>query len=732
MSINRPVLDDRSYAQIRAELVSRIPVYAPEWTDHNASDPGITLLELFAVLGENLLYRFNQIPEATKMEFLRLLQIPLRPAQAARSVVNFTTERSEGVPVPQGSVLKAGAVHFETRTEVRVLPVSAVAVGKMAQEAPATGSEEEQFFQQAYRTLGLTSGQNTAPYKSKLLWLEEPGTPVNFDDAVDGILWVALLAEKAGQVAALRTGLARHPDAPLLLNLAFIPDARLAPVEDSASAEFAQRFRCPGATADGGSGPAVEWQVWSDLSGDNKPAYRKLVVEGDTTGGLTREGVVRLRLPKDLDQIGVFAVDDPDALGTGDLPPPLDDEYSERLVCWLRAFRHDGSRLGSLLYVGANGAQVEQTLRARAEFLGTGTGQPNQKFNLVNAQVVPGSLVLEVEEVGGWRAWQEVDNLFASGGDDRHFQLDAAAGAVKFGNGLQGFAPQIGQRIRANSYSYGGGITGNVAAGAINKIVTGAPVKIANPLPAYGGADAETLAQALERIPGELRRRDRAVTAGDFQELALLTPGANIARAECLPRYHPSLPDRESAGVVSVIVWPMSDAARPNAPLPDVNQLRAVCRYLDARRLVTTELYVQPPVYRPVAVAVGVRVKPGFGIDAVRHWVELVIRQFLAPLPPYGPSGGGWPLGRRVHGPELEAAAHQVEGVEYLEDLQLVGWDKDGELLRTTVPLAKNEVPELIGISVESGPVTLDPGAAIAPPAPAQPPVPVPVLREEC
>ena len=52
-------------SNLRDELVRRIPVYTPEWTDHNASDPGITLIELFSFLGENLLFRFNQIPEAT-------------------------------------------------------------------------------------------------------------------------------------------------------------------------------------------------------------------------------------------------------------------------------------------------------------------------------------------------------------------------------------------------------------------------------------------------------------------------------------------------------------------------------------------------------------------------------------------------------------------------------------------------------------------------------------------
>ena len=98
MPLPSPILDDRSYQQLRDELVRRIPVYAPEWTDHNASDPGITLIELFAFLGENLLYRFNQIPDATKLAFLRLLQIPLRPATAARALVSSRMARSRAMP----------------------------------------------------------------------------------------------------------------------------------------------------------------------------------------------------------------------------------------------------------------------------------------------------------------------------------------------------------------------------------------------------------------------------------------------------------------------------------------------------------------------------------------------------------------------------------------------------------------------------------------------------------
>src|SRR3954466_7419391 len=124
MPLPQPILDDRSYQQLRDELVRRIPVYAPEWTDHEASDPGVTLIELFAFLGENLLFRFNQIPETTKLAFLKLLQIPLRPATPALGLVAFTTKESSGVLALLATELRAGDLSFETLTETTVWPVS--------------------------------------------------------------------------------------------------------------------------------------------------------------------------------------------------------------------------------------------------------------------------------------------------------------------------------------------------------------------------------------------------------------------------------------------------------------------------------------------------------------------------------------------------------------------------------------------------------------------------------
>src|SRR5215204_2295234 len=99
MALISPTLDNRTFEQLREELLRRIPVYAPEWTDHNESDPGIALLELFAYLGESLLYRFNQIPDTTRIEFLRLLGVRPRPAQPARVMLAAGTELPAGVQV---------------------------------------------------------------------------------------------------------------------------------------------------------------------------------------------------------------------------------------------------------------------------------------------------------------------------------------------------------------------------------------------------------------------------------------------------------------------------------------------------------------------------------------------------------------------------------------------------------------------------------------------------------
>jgi hypothetical protein len=74
--VSLPQLDDRTYDDLIAEARALIPAFAPEWTDHNPSDPGIALLELFAWLAEMLIFRADQISDAQTLGFLRLLRRP--------------------------------------------------------------------------------------------------------------------------------------------------------------------------------------------------------------------------------------------------------------------------------------------------------------------------------------------------------------------------------------------------------------------------------------------------------------------------------------------------------------------------------------------------------------------------------------------------------------------------------------------------------------------------------
>ena len=76
MPLELPNLDDLTWQELTELGRASIPGWAPEWTNHNAADPGITLLELFAYLTEILIYRVNRISAANMWAFLRLINGP--------------------------------------------------------------------------------------------------------------------------------------------------------------------------------------------------------------------------------------------------------------------------------------------------------------------------------------------------------------------------------------------------------------------------------------------------------------------------------------------------------------------------------------------------------------------------------------------------------------------------------------------------------------------------------
>jgi predicted phage baseplate assembly protein len=744
MTLPFPVLDDRDFDQLLAELRGRIPVFTPEWTDLGPSDPGITLLELVAHLGETLLFRFNQIPDQTRLWLLRLLAVPPFPATRATGLVAFTAGRLAGPPaaVPLGATVSAGAVPFRVGNDVTVFPIAVTAVVKTAVQAPTDGLLRDEL----RRVLDANNlgDRDVVTYTETVL----PPDPTTLTDAelldvgpaVDRCLWVAVHAAPGtpGTVEEQRRALLdpRGPltRTPIALGIAGDPNRPgLGDVDPCPGADPA-----PPPPADSDS--SLVWQVTAvpdDPKRRDEVVLLPVAVTADTTDGLRRSGVVALQLPAaQLGSIGLPVLDEADAeeaadaAGVGiDVPPALAD--GPPVLFWLRAFPRAGTpEIGRLRWVGANAADVEQVAQAPPEVLGRGHGLSHQELGLVNTPVVPGSVQVEVQEDGtAWVPWEIVETLAASGPGDRHLLLDPGAGRLRCGDSVRGRVLPPGATVRALTYRHGGGRQGNVAAKAITQVVDLGAVTVTNPLPTAGGEDPEPIDSALARIPGELTRHDRAVVADDFRQLATV-PG--VGRAECLPRFDPRTRDRDAAGVVTVMVWPTEDPRHPDAPLADETLLRAVCARLDARRLVTTELFVVPASYHRVAVSVGVAVKPGFSTIGVRRWVELVLRQYLSPLPPFGPEGRGWPLGRRVHGPELEAAVLQVDGVEFVEDL-LVADLASGAPVPGTVALQAWEVPELAEVAVVLGsPPPAGNGPAAPLPTDAPPPVPVPVPRSEC
>ena len=580
---------------------------------------------------------------------------------------------------------------------------------------------------------GLATDQTPQCYNATVLQAApgQPGVaPLEVADAVDGTLWIPVIAAQGVTVAQLLA-----PHGPLdgaTLNLGVALDDQFPTIDQVDPCRGLDPVPPPGSAS---PPPQMVWQVsttdtTTDAAGVEQPVYVPLEVVADSTAALTTTGVVRLQLPTGLlvgsSPLGVFPDADPDLAGTGNLPPVLDD--GPPVVFWLRAYPPAGAPpIAALAWVGPNAAGVDQMQTVGPEFVGTGTGQPNQTLALVHPSVD----AAQPRSAGGGDRW--VGQL-AAGGDPGLRRAERPGIRARRGQRhgvVRRHRPGSCLRLRPTHPSpelpLRRGAAGNVAPKAITTITTSARVTVANPLAMTGGADPETIADALTRIPGEFARHERAVTASDFAELATIV---GVGRAECLPHFYPPTRDTQAAGVVSVVVWPDVDLVHPDAPVPDQALLGAVCAELDGRRLVTTELYVIPPTYHPVAISVGVTVKPGFSGTAVCRWVEKVLRQYLAPLPPYGPDGHGWPLGQRVFAPELLAVALQVDGIDYLQDLRVSGPDDGGNWVEGTVSLQPWEVVQVTELTVVVGDA-LDPGQPV--PAPATPSlVPIPVPPEAC
>jgi hypothetical protein len=695
MPIVVPNLDDRDFEQLYQELRARVPVHTPEWTNLNDSDPGVTLLQLFAFLADNLGYRSNRIPEATRRTFLTLLGRGLQPATPAVGFVSFQLEAASRV-VPEGTVARAGKVSFRTLRSVSVLPVEA----RVFWKRPRTDLDEDtlEHLRRLHEPfLGTTGSSSLAFYDPVELAAPTTGVPPTVVDLadpvtgpVDGALWIAVCAtETAVRAAGNQPAAAVDATGALIagqtLTLGVLPGA----TEDGRRLDPA-RSTIPEAD------PGLVVEASAPGPG---PTYRR-VQPTYAQQVLDRPGVLDVPLPA-LDSLtGPWDVD-PSTEGTGDHPPVVQDAaLAARIVTWLRVRRPSSGTAGSapggapLSWVGANVASVVQATRVVAEQLAVGNGAPDQRYRTANVPILLDQADPPVVEVQGsdgqWEAWTPTDSLYAAAADDKVFIIDAEAGVVSFGTGLHGFRPPLLAGIRI-TYDWGGGPVGVVPIDAINKADLPAGVKVRNPLGTWGGSAAETVEEGERSIPTWLRHRDRAVTASDFRDIVLRTPGVDLGRCDVLslfdPRADPPVADpTDAAGAVTVMVVPRADALAPSPPATtDPHVLEAVCRWLDPKRLLTTQVFVRGARWVPVVVSIGIALMPGEVREEVEQRAAAAIRGYLSPLTgglvgaeqpgitveATGGSPTGWPLQTAVRRDDLTAAATRVPGVRYVEGVRL-------------------------------------------------------------
>lgn len=627
MPLTPPNLDDRQFTAIVAQAKTLIPRYVPEWTNFNESDPGITIVELFAWMTEMIIYRLNQVPDLNYIKFLQLIGIELEPAQPARAEVTFSVARPDlsSVIVPEGTQISATG--SSGQSVIFEIDESFTAIGALL-------AQIQTFDGTGYTTQtnkNNTAGQQFYPFsetpRNGNALLLGFSTPVAFPAGVEINLGVSIY----------QNGLIR----PVLESGANLP---------------------PPAT--------VVWEYW------NGTQWATVDLTSDGTRAFSQDGHILFTAPSDAMPV---------ALGNFTAPP---------LLYWFRARLTAATyeMPPQLNYVLTNTIGATQAVTFTGEILGGSDGTPDQSFELTNTPVVvletPLQVVnsdgtnvtvisvqLTVDEGQGFMTWQEVEDFYPYGANDRVFVIDHNTGVITFGSGEHGRIPVANAanpngNVVAESYMSGGGTQGNVAAGAITQLQTSVPgiSTVTNYMPATGGTDEETVADAKLRAGMALQSNSRAVTVEDYEYMATQAPGANVARALALPLYHPDFPNGQVPGVVTVIVVPNAPVL---APTPNQTTLQAVCQYLDANRLLTAELFVVGPVYRVVQVQVQIVVSPGSDLATVQNAVDSALTTFFDPLQG-GTAGTGWPFGGTIYYSDVYRVILNVPGMQMIQDGQLL------------------------------------------------------------
>jgi len=648
MPLPEPILDDlRFQRDLVDEARRRIIRYCPEWTDYNVSDPGITLIELFAWMTEMITYRLNLVPEKNYIRFMDLLGVRLQPANSARGELTFRL--STPFPIQPGddtaAVVPAG-LEVATRPTEEAPEVIFTTDEKLLIVPPmlAQVRRDDEFNKNYMPRMGVEifyAFSRPRPRAGDTFYL-------GFDEASNISGHILRLDIEAEETQA--TGVRRN-DPPLVWEVS---------------------------TGNG------QWEEVLPSSQSD---------ELDTTGGLNNaRGHIVFYLPLTA------------------APNHVQGRSAYWLRCRLEQRRKEQGMYSQPpriqnITAYALGATTRATHAVIIvdERLGESDGEPGQVFHLANAPVLAlreGETVTVEERREGQMvpiAWTQVPEFSNTDRFDRHFTLDTATGEVAFGPSVRqsdgsvrqyGRIPEARREIRFTQYRYGGGVAGNVPAGKIQMLKSAVPyiASVTNMRRAEGGRDQETLEEAKLRARREVRAQERAVTADDYAVMALGASRA-VARVICVTPAQLSTAPSSSLppGMLELLVVPaVFDAIRNN----DLSKLaldpvlaRQIETHLEPYRLLTTSVHVREPQYLGVKVSAEIVATDYSDPEVVRANVRRSLRSFIAPLDIsepgetrdelLGPRWDGWPFGRSLFISELYALIQRVPGVKHVMEVRL-------------------------------------------------------------
>jgi len=616
MALPVPNLDDRRFQDLVDDAKRLVAQKCPEWTDHNVSDPGVTMIELFAWMTDQLLYRLNRVPDRLYVKFLELIGVRLFPPTAARGEATFWLS----APQPDAVRIAAGTQVATVRTET-----DEAIVFTTLDDLPVVPCSLE-------RVMTQGTGEKRAVDRG------------------------AELEAKKGFAAFAAVPV---PGDAILVGLS-------EPVPGNA---VSLHFRCTieGVGVDP-DWPPLAWEAWTG------EGWSPCEVDRDTTGGLNRDGEVIVHVPRghvpsviEKQRAGWLRARATEAVEGQ--PPYSASPSIHGITAATVGGTTDAVNADVVVdeMIGTSeGVPGQRYLLKRRPVV------PGDRAAVVRVADEDGWQ--EWTQVADFASSEAGDRHFVL---DAVAGEVAFGPAVRQEDGTlrsYGAVPPKGARIRLDAYLTGGGRVGNVAPRAVSVLKSSIPYvsRVENRRAMTGGVDGEDIDNAKVRGPITLRTRGRAVTAEDYEHLAR-EAAPEVARVRAV-----AAGDGADPGSVRVLVVPAipSEGGRLafEQLLPSEETLARIAARLDECRVVGARVLVEPPSYRGITIVARLRARARANPTRLQAEALEALYRYFHPIIG-GPEGNGWPFGRPIQVGEVYSVLQGLRGTEIVEDVRLFGAD---------------------------------------------------------